>query len=55
MVSCLQKIYAVVTNKIDDAMFLSETPRPYATCQIFEGFRFANSAERGAHDCFNQV
>jgi hypothetical protein len=30
MVSCLEKINAVVTNKIDDTMFLSEAPRPCA-------------------------
>jgi hypothetical protein len=55
MVSSLEKVNAVITDEIDYPMFLSKTPRPSATCQVFEGLRFTNTSERVAHYCFNQI
>ncbi len=55
MVSCLEKVDAVITYKINNAMFLSEAPRPSATCQVFEGLRLANASERITHYRFNQI
>ena len=53
MIACLKKVYFLVTDKIDDPVFLGKPPRPYSRRQVLQGLRFAYAFKRIADDVFN--
>lgn len=53
MITRLQKIDSRFADEINYSMFLRQTPRPRAGCEIFEGFGFADAAERFAYNRFD--
>ena len=54
MIASLEEIDAVVAYKINDAVFLGQSPRPYTRGEIFEGFRFTDSFKGIPHNSFDQ-
>lgn len=54
VISRLQKINTVVPDKIDDAMFLCQAPRPTAWSKILKWFRLANAFKRFPQNCLDQ-
>ena len=54
MIPSLEEIDAVVAYKINDAVFLGQSPRPYTRGEIFEGFRFTDSFKGISDDSLDQ-
>jgi len=55
VVSGLEEVDAVLTDKVDDTVFLGKPARPHARSDIFERFRFTNPLKGVAQDGFYQI
>ena len=55
MKSRLQKVYAIVTDQIDQAIHASDAPRPDVRANLFEVLGLANSREWVSHHSLDQV
>ena len=55
MIAGLKKVDTVDLDKIDEAVFLGDAPGPDARGEILQGFRFAYSSGKVAHNSADQV
>lgn len=55
MISCLQEIYPVSLDKINDSVLLCNSARPAAGKPVFESLRFAFAFKGGPEYFFNEA
>jgi len=55
MITSLQEIDAIIAHEIDEPLFLRNAARPDTSAQVFEWFRFADTAEGITHDCLDEA
>jgi len=52
---CLQEIYGVVTDEINQSVLACDAPRPDIPAHLLEVLGFSDSGKRVSHHCLDQI
>ena len=55
MIPSLEEVNPIVTDEIDDAVFLRQPPRPRAGVEILERLRLADAGERISKNSLDEI